>query len=178
MSEFPDYIQPVAGVRIWRVAPNLLAQHMGLLWGPGAREPWPTGKEHYAKCGLEGEEPNHTDHSPPVEGCSCGFYAFYTPALAIGGGYWPSADYGQLYNRLVAGVMSASGDVALHEWGFKTERARVAALFTTGAADEELPLPREIIADAYGVPVIEADDFFEFCEQEGLVVFSPEDLED
>jgi len=66
----------------------------------------------------------------------------------------------------------------LHEWGFKAERARVAALFTTGAADEELPLPREIIADAYGVPVIEADDFFEFCEQEGLVVFGREDLED
>jgi hypothetical protein len=166
----PDYIQPVVGVRIWRVAPNLLSQHMGLLWGPGAREPWPTGRGHKATC----EDP---DHDPPEDGCGCGLYAFYTPQLAASGRYWPTPEDGWLYNRLVAGVMGASGNIALHEWGFKAEKGRVAALFTAGAADEELPLPREIIADAYGVPLIETEDYFGFCGREGLMVFSPEDLD-
>jgi hypothetical protein len=177
MTNTPDYMGEVAGVRIWRVAPNLLSQHMGLLWGPGAREPWPTGKAHHAKCGLERHGHTYTDHDPPGEACGCGLYAFHNPALAVEGGYWPTSEPSrQLYNRLVAGVLAASGTIALHEWGFKAEKGRVAALFTIGAPDEELPLPREIIADAYNVPVIEAGDYFDFCEQEGLVVFSPEDL--
>ena len=181
MSEFPDYIQPVAGVRIWRVAPNLLAQHMGLLWGPGAREPWPSvaGKEHHARCGFESDGTIHTDHKPPGKGCSCGFYAFYNPALAIERGYWPTSEnYAQLYHRLVAGVLAASGEIELSEWGFRAERGRVAALFAVGVADEELPLPRETIADAYGVPLIDVEDYDAFCADEGLLVFGPGDFED
>jgi hypothetical protein len=174
--EAPDYFQPVAGVRIWRVAPNLLSQYMGLLWGPGAREPWPTGKEHRARCGFDNVGTS-TNHEPPGKWCGCGLYAFYTPQLAEEGGYWPiPKDYGQLYNRLVGGVLAGTGDIELHEWGFRAEKGRVAALFTTGAPDEELPLPREIIADAYGAELIAVEDYEDFCARRGFVTFAPEDL--
>lgn len=45
MMQAPDYINRVAGVRIWRVAPNLWAQLGGLLWAPGMKEPWASGDD-------------------------------------------------------------------------------------------------------------------------------------
>jgi hypothetical protein len=169
MTQAPDYIQRVAGVRIWRVAPNLWAQLGGLLWAPGMKAPWATGEEYVATCS------GSPDHTPPQEGCSCGIYAFYTPELAQSGGYWPySGD--ALYTRLVAGVVSVAGDVALHERGLKANRASVEAILTTGAPDEELPIPRSELATAYGAEVIDVEDFEEFCAGRGLIVFGPEDL--
>lgn len=169
MVQVPDYINRVAGVRIWRVAPNLWAQLRGLLWGPGMKEPWVTGEEYVATCSRS------PDHVPPTEGCSCGIYAFYTPDLAIEGGYWTYPG-DALYNRLVAGVVSVAGDVALHEWGMKAHRASIEVIFTTGAADEELPIPRSELAVAYGAEVIDVQDFEEFCAERGLILLGPEDL--
>jgi hypothetical protein len=174
-GEAPDYIQPVAGVRIWRVAPNLLSQHMGLLWGPGVREPWPTGKEMVASCDDE-----YCEHEPPRDDCGCGLYAFYDVTGAIAGDYWPKA-HRPFFDRLVAGVLAGTGDVVLHEWGFRAERGRVAAIFGAaelggnihGAPDKELPLPREIIADAYGAELIAVPDYQDFCERQGFVTFAP-----
>jgi hypothetical protein len=175
VSEFPDYIQPVAGVRIWRVAPNLWAQLGGLLWAPGIREPWPTGEEFEAACNK------NPDHVQPAEGCMCGIYAFYSPNLAIAGDYWPKS-WRPNFNRLVAGVVGAAGDVVLHEWGWRASHATVVAIFGDfggnihGAPDSELPMPRQEIADAYDASVISVSDYKAFCECEGLIVFSPEDF--
>jgi hypothetical protein len=170
--EAPDYINRVAGVRIWRVAPNLWAQLGGLLWAPGMKEPWPSGsggpEEYYASCA-------HPDHAPPDAGCGCGVYAFYNAALAKEGGYWPGIGGGP-YNRVLAGVIGAAGDVELHDHGMKAERATVEAIFTNGADDEELPIPRGEIAAAYGAAVIDAEDFEEFCAERGLVVIDPAEL--
>jgi hypothetical protein len=167
MTGTPDYIQPIAGVRIWRVAPNLLSQHMGLLWAPGMIEPWPTGKEVAARCA------GHPDHAPPDDYCGCGIYAFYNPVLAFEANYWPIEGDG-FYNRLVAGVVGAAGEVIVAEYGWKAARATVEAIFFDGAPDDALPLPRDIIADAYGVPVIDTDDYEAFCEEAGLLIFDEE----
>jgi hypothetical protein len=169
MEQAPDYINRVAGVRIWRVAPNLWAQLGGLLWAPGMKEPWATGEEYVATCS------GSPDHVPPAEGCSCGIYAFYTPELAQQGRYWPYPGEA-LYNRLVAGVVGVASDVALHEWGMKASRATVEAIFTVGTADEELPIPRTELAAAYGAEVIDVQDFEEFCAERGLVLLDPEHL--
>jgi len=167
--EAPDYINRVAAVRSWRVAPNLWAQLGGLLWAPGMRQPWPTGEEYYASC------PGNPDHVPPAPGCGCGIYAFYSPALAEEGGYWPGAGGGP-YNRVVAGVVGAAGDVELHEVGLKAGSVIVEAIFAAGVADAELPIPRAEIAAAYGTEVIDADDYEAFCTERGLVVIGPGDL--
>lgn len=168
MSEAPDYIHRVAGVRSWRLAPNLLAQLGGLLWAPGMREPWPTGEEFVATCEAD------PDHEPPEEGCACGIYAFYNPALAQKGGYWPVPGY-RLYNRLLSGVIGVAGGVLLHERGFTAGRATVEAIFTDGADDAELPIPRAEIAHAYGASLISSDEFAAFCQERGLIAFDPDE---
>jgi hypothetical protein len=169
MTEAPDYIARIAGVRIWRIAPNLWAQLGGLLWAPNVKEPWPTGEECVATC------PGYPDHAPPAEGCSCGIYAFYNPALAAEGGYWPK-EGGHLFNRLVAGVVGAAGEAVLHDYGLLAERATVEAIFTDGAPDEDLPMPRQVIADAYGAELIDSADYETFCAERGLIVFGPDDF--
>jgi hypothetical protein len=169
MTEAPDYLSRVAGVRSWRVAPNLWAQLGGLLWAPNVKEPWPVGEEYVATC------PGDPDHASPAEGCSCGIYAFYTPDLADEGSYWPGEGV-PLYNRIVAGVVGAAGEVVLHEHGLLAARATVEAIFTDGAADAQLPLARKEIATAYGAEVIDSSDYEAFCAERGLIVFGPEGL--
>jgi len=167
----PDYINRGAGVRIWRVAPTLWAQLGGLLWAPGMKEPWPTTeKEHVASCQA------NPDHTPPAEGCDCGLYAFYNPRLAEEGGYW-TYEASPLYNRVVAGVIGVAGDIELQEHGMKAERATIEAIFTTGADDDELPIPRAELAEAYGAEVKDSSDYEAFCAERGLIVFGPEDLD-
>jgi len=170
--EAPDYINRVAGVRIWRVAPTLWAQLGGLLWAPGMKEPWPTGEEYYASC------QGHPDHTPPEAGCGCGVYAFYAPWLAESVGYWPGGASGHPYDRVVAGVIGAADEVELCEFGLRASRATVEAIFTApaGARDDELPIPRAEIAEAYGAEVIEVQDFEEFAAARGLVVIDLDDL--
>jgi hypothetical protein len=169
-SGAPDYINRVAGVRIWRVAPTLWAQLGGLLWAPNVQEPWPTGEEFYAKC------TNKPDHTPPHEGCACGIYGFYTPSAARAGGYWPEP-FGPHYNRLVAGVIGAAGEIELSEFGMRSGRASVEAIFLTGADDDELPFTRHEIAEGYGAEVISHHDYKEFCTERGLIVVGPGHLE-
>jgi hypothetical protein len=168
VTQTPDFINHIAGVRIWRVAPNLWAQLGGLLWAPNVKEPWPTGEEYVATC------PATPDHAPPQEGCSCGIYAFYDAQLAQQGGYWPQ-EGAPHFRRLVAGVVGAAGDVVLHERGLLAARATVEAIFTAGAHDEELPIPRAELAAAYGAEVIDAADYEAFCAGLGLIAFSAED---
>jgi hypothetical protein len=173
MTEAPDYLNRVAGVRIWRVAPTLWAQLGGLLWAPAVKEPWPTGEEHVATCS------GHPDHVPPAEGCSCGIYAFYDPQQAFAADYWPKEHEPFInlpFSRLVAGVVGVAGEIVLHDHGLLAARARVEAIFTDGAPDEDLPMPRQVIADAYDVPVIDSEDYHDFCAELGLIVFGAEDL--
>jgi hypothetical protein len=105
----------------------------------------------------------------------CGIYAFYNPTLADKGCYWPNA-HAPLFNRLLAGVVGAAGDVVLHEYGLLAERVRVEAIFVDGAPDPELPIPRAEIAKAYNADLIYARDYEAFCEARGLIVFDPDDL--
>jgi hypothetical protein len=160
----PDYVGRVAGVRIWRVAPNLWAQLGGLLWAPAMKEPGPTGEEYYAAWG------SHPDRPPAAAGCTCGVYAFYDSVLAAAGGYWPDP-LDELYPRLLAGVIGAAGEIDLAEHGFRAGRATVEAFFTAGAPDHELPIPRAEIAASYDAEVIAADDYRDFCEERGLLLF-------
>jgi hypothetical protein len=168
-QEAPDYVNPVAGVRLWRAAPTLWAQLGGLLWAPNMKEPWPTGEEYVATC------PAAPDHTPPQRDCSCGIYAFYSPVLAEEWGYWPQ-EGAPLFNRLLVGVVGAAGEVVLHERGLLAARVSVEAIFTNGASDSELPIPRKEIASAYGAELIYSQDYEAFCAERGLIVFSPEDL--
>jgi hypothetical protein len=168
-AQAPDYVDPVAGVRIWRVAPNLWAQLGGLLWAPSVKEPWPVGEEYVATCS------SHPDHAPPQDGCTCGIYGYYSPELALQGGYWPQ-EGAPLYNRLVCGVVGATGEILLHGYGLLASKVKVEAIFTDGAPDAELPIPRQEIADAYDAALIDSTDYEAFCNERGLITFSPDDF--
>jgi hypothetical protein len=165
----PDYINRIAGVRTWLVAPNLWAQLGGLLWAPMMRDPWTTGEEYAATC------TGHPDHTPPEDGCGCGIYAFLDPTLARRMGYWTERGAGPS-NRIVAGVIGAAGKVSLTDRGLLAACATVEAIFTDGAPDDELPIPRAEIAQAYGADVIDTADYEEFCAERGLILFGPDDL--
>jgi hypothetical protein len=170
MSKAPDYLQRVAAVRLWRVAPTLWAQLGGLLWSPMMQEPWATGEEYYPKCGA------HPDEPPPGENCSCGIYCFYHPETARASvSYWPQ-DGSPLYDRQVVGVLGCAGNLELGDIGMRAGRATVEAIFTAGAPDRDLPIPRADIAAGYGADVINVDEFEDFCERRNLIIITEDHL--
>jgi hypothetical protein len=52
----------------------------------------------------------------------------------------------------------------------------VEAIFTAGAPDEDLPIPRQVIAEAYGAALINSEDYKAFCAKRGLSIVNSEDL--
>jgi hypothetical protein len=153
----PDHIRPIAGVRTWRVAPNLWSRMGGLLWASAMMEPWTTGEDHVAHCHMD------PTHVPPVEGCTCGVYAYYDPLLVISG-------RGSLEDpRHVSGIVSGWGEILLHDSGWRAQLGRVEALFDHPLMPEvELPIPKEEIAAAYGAEIIYPIDYEEFCRKRDL----------
>jgi hypothetical protein len=159
MGEMPDYIQRIAGVRTWRVAPTMWARMGGLLWASAMLEPWTTGEDHVAHC--------HHDpgHVPPADGCACGVYAYYTPMSVL----WHRGSLEDPYH--VSGVVSGWDEMLLLEHGWRAQFGRVEALFDHPLMPEvELPIPKEEIAEAYGAEIISPIDYDEFCQRRNLVL--------
>lgn len=152
----PDYINRIGGARGWRVANTLWARMGGLLWADAMLEPWPMGEEYAAKCETGCA-------SVPGEDHVCGIYAWYDFNTMVQVWY-PPGDF-----RHVRGVVSARGEVVLHERGWRAEFVRVEAIFND-VPDADLPIPKHAIADAYGVPIIKPADFEVFCRERGLVL--------
>lgn len=149
MSLAPDFIEPAAGYRAWR-----LGQRDELLpFGVNAA-PWARGvNEATCERHFIGWRPT-TTHAAPATDCTCGFYAlhdptderldFYTRARATG----PPA----------VGAIGAWGDMEVHRAGFRAQFACVIAL----AEHPRMPRgEREAVwraAERYGVPFVPWDD--------------------
>ncbi|MFZ1996837.1 MAG: hypothetical protein WAU75_22170, partial [Solirubrobacteraceae bacterium] len=100
----PDLVTAVIGFRQWRVRGDEL-------WSFQAAERWQRGV-HTAHCAAQA-------HEAPVNGCTCGIYAWYSPTPR--GASALTAD-------LVAGAVALWGRIELHAHGMRAQHAMVVAL--------------------------------------------------
>ena len=130
----PDLVEHVVGYRQWRIQDSgLRSVHTWDRW---------TAEAMTASCGAG------TGHAEPapVNGCTCGFYARYTPVPRTASAATPD---------LVAGAVALWGRLELHAHGMRGEHARLLALalpITPG------PKRRRVraVAAALGVPAVPA----------------------
>ena len=104
--------------------------------GPPGRVEWPVTEITALPC---------TDRPAPALDCTCGIYA--THALRDPGSAWRS---GPQYARHVVGAVVLWGHVVEHEWGYRGQHARPEGLLGGFGV--------ETVAEAYGVPVLSAED--------------------
>jgi len=163
----PDYPAAIAGARAWRVAPNLWARQLGLLWSMAMTHPWENAKTIAARCERQ-------DHEAPEENCSCGVYAWYTVDNLIAHGMRP------MDHETISGVVAGWGGVIRGYGGYwVAEKVEVMAFFEDGHPSpqkEVLPgtgvyLPtKEECAEVWSVPVIAYSEYEEFCRERNLIL--------
>ena len=130
----PDLISPVIGFRQWRLRDDAL-------WSLHAEDRWARGLLT-ARC--LGDDAH--DDPAPLNGCTCGFYAWYAPTPRTASA--ATAD-------LVAGAVALWGRVELHAHGMRAQHAMVVALalpLSWGAKRRRLLA----VADALEVPTVPA----------------------
>jgi hypothetical protein len=144
----PDLIHPVVGYRQWRMHEGeVRSVHTWDRWKPGAMT---------ARCHAT------TRHAepPPVNGCSCGFYARYSPFARTASAGTPD---------LVAGAVALWGRLELHPHGLRGEHAQIIAL-----ALPILPGPKrrrvQEAARAMGVPAVPARQLRATAERQGAPI--------
>ena len=130
----PDLVDRVVGYRQWRI-------HRGELYSVHTWDRW-TAEPMTAECnaGTGHDEP------PPVNGCSCGFYARYTPVQRTASAATPD---------LVAGAVALWGRLELHAQGMRGQHAQLLALALPLTAGPKRRRVQEV-ADALGVPAVPA----------------------
>lgn len=126
--EAPDkgvgHSQPAVGWRVWALRDGRLASWATrYVWEPG---------ENVASCLVPprpmGCIPARYQHSsePPGDGCGCGFWAVFSPFLAL-----ERARSARGERNSVVGLILGWGSIALHgSEGFRAQRAEVVCLFS------------------------------------------------
>src|SRR3954447_18107410 len=130
----PDLIRAVIGFRQWRLhGEELWGAHADARSGPGPQT-----------AGCLGEAAH--DGAPPQNGCTCGFYAWYSPTPR-------TASLGT--SELVGGAVALLGRVELPAHGLRAQHAMIVALalpFSWGAKRRRLVA----VANALEVPTVPA----------------------
>ncbi|MGZ4276443.1 MAG: hypothetical protein ACXVFK_07155 [Solirubrobacteraceae bacterium] len=103
-AEAPDFHRAVIGFRQWRLRGTEL-------WSVHDEDRWTRGVRT-ARCAAHG-------HPAPQNGCTCGFYAWYTPPARGASAGTPD---------LVSGAVALWGQIELHARGMRAEHAVVVAL--------------------------------------------------
>jgi hypothetical protein len=157
VNDAPLVATPVYGLRTWTVSGERPDERLA---GPYRDAPWPAGG-----AWLEASCPSAAGHSAPAPGCGCGVHAWHPRRRA--------ARRILAGRREVPGIVEARGAIEVHEDGFRAERARPYALLL--APGRNAPLAHRL-ADAYGVPVVEAADadaVLGWCREHGLGLAAP-----
>jgi hypothetical protein len=148
----------VAGVRTWRLANTLWAKMGGWLWSLAMTDCWRKGEEwKEAEC--------RHGHRIPGDKCMCGIWAFFeveTMENELGPVFVPGVP-GEAY-EYVSGIIGASGDIVVHELGFRAQFAKVLAIF-----EDDQPTPKREIAESYNCPIVAPSDYDAFCTERGLI---------
>ncbi len=161
MSGAPDYIEPVEGWRVWRVAPLdgdvvLQSVFVNAVWEPG--RPLEARCEHRRRSPWRPWRVYRNDHPAPDEECSCGIYAASARSAARRYLGVPSPISAGIR---VLGRVALWGDVVESENGWRASCAYPSLLYVPLAGDHaRRSLRRRAVVDAlavgleaYGVPV-------------------------
>lgn len=139
----PTFAQPVVGFRVWKLARDgmLLPRTLSALQRLEV-EPWQPGRND-ARCMYLGR--TRGPHSSPDQHCDCGLHAYH--------------DVSQLTRAaradgLVAGAVTAWGDLQVHRGGFRAQHAQVVALAFPDSPG--MAAPARAAARRYGVPLVTA----------------------
>lgn len=144
-----SYLEPYVGYRAWRArANNGRVELFPLSWND---HPWQLGVNH-AACLLGG------DHAPPANDCGkhgCGIFAYRDPRTVA-----------LKFNprTFVMGEVHLHGRVKIHEYGFRAERAEIAALWEPYTVEDARRSPRlgairlvvELASVQYEAPLVKA----------------------
>lgn len=129
MGKFLDSNQPLAGFRCWSLnkenSLELLSTDGGYVWLPGSNT---------ASCLLNDTSSEPVPHIE--QGCHCGFNAFFSFDDAV--------SYSRI-NNFVLGVILGAGKVAIHDTGFRSEKAQILGLIEFNETyRQENPFQREL----------------------------------
>ncbi len=126
----PDYVEPVAGWRIWTV---VMHEGDARLMSPVHFELWEPGAAFTAEC-----EVRHRDrhrpwrvrrprHQPPADGCTCGVYGLFAPGPL--GHYFRWTVAGPRVHYHVVGRVSLWGEVVEGTEGWRASHGYPAELW-------------------------------------------------
>jgi hypothetical protein len=152
VSDTPLIPAPLYGLRTWRVAADAEGE---CLTGLNRRTPWPSGGAWVeAVCAFSPE------HAAPDADCTCGIHGLHprrSSARRV------LATRGEL-----PGVVEATGEIEVHDEGFRAQRGRPRALFVLPGRNRDL-IAR--LGRRYGVEVAEVtgpDEILAWCRERGL----------
>jgi glycine cleavage system H lipoate-binding protein len=148
VSRAPDFIEPAAGYRAWRLG------HRDELLPFGApAAPWARGvNEATCERHFLGWRPT-TSHAAPAPDCTCGFYALHDPGDKRLD-FYTRAGHGVSSPAPAVGAIAAWGDMEVHRTGFRAQFACVIALAEHPRMSRS---EREAVwraAERYGVPLV------------------------
>jgi hypothetical protein len=108
LVEAPDLIEPVVAFRKWRVVDGRLRSlYEPIFWLDPMQQ---------ASCRAANRA--NPSHAAPHAGCTCGIYASHQPDYEF-----PTIDY-----RGVSGIVTAWGNIEVHDDGIRAEWVQVEAL--------------------------------------------------
>jgi hypothetical protein len=161
-------VSPAIGFRVWRIDEQLTGPR---LTSPNRYTTWLPDAPVRARCIDESGAPILTKAhrkepqvAPPIEGCTCGIYAYHEPVQMVS----------SITSHLVGGAILAWGRLTIHPEGFRAEFARPLALcyphmFLAGSTAVQLAR----LADRYRLPVLDVSHVDVFAAEFGER-YSPE----
>lgn len=187
MSEKLD--RPLMGVRQYKVDDE---GYLGSLTGRGDR--WEPDKPRKAECERDSlspgtyriryayygsrtgrqREPEYGPHSAPADSCECGYYSYYSAEDCAFDAASSLMGRSIGEHNIATAVVSAWGDVALHETGFRAEWMQAEAIIASKIPHKPLSSWIDLIAlaERYAVPLIDEADVDTFCRERGEVLDS------
>jgi hypothetical protein len=99
---------------------------------------------------------------PPVEGCGCGLWAFYSP-LGILRYHHRLEDFGT-----VSGLVTGWGKILPFANGWRAECGRIEAIFDHSLLDTPLLPTKQAIAKAYGADILDPTEYDQYCLDRGF----------
>lgn len=177
------YDRPIVGFRNWALDSDtrMLASH-GLrgIWTPGEnvavckklsigstlrrRLSRPSLEDYYYELGEF--EPSH---SSPVEGCTCGLYAWRKLIHLVSKDAPPGSIAYKFHGDYLPGVVKAWGRIIVHEFGFRAQYMQIVLL---GTEDEHKGFLGnvEVLAQKYGVETVPLENMRRHAERFGVLL--------
>jgi len=139
-DEALERAEPIRAYRAWRHRPPAQSARLESF---GGQTTWTPKRWMRAECKVMRAMGTH---AAPASGCSCGIYA--TKDLALVAGLRLLAVVGNETSVMI-GIVELAGTIIEHDFGYRAEYARVAALLPRPGQESAA----EWIAAVYGVPV-------------------------